>query len=89
MGLEKQPFVSYTLDQEKPDPLEKGKVFTLRLNAKEYQQLKEDMKMLHCTSESTTIKKLAEAGRNVLHSTLGVKILAWISDPSRRTREET
>lgn len=88
MTIEKKPWTNYTLDEDKPDPLEQGKVFTVRMSAIEYKQHKKDMELLHCTSEGTTLKKLAEIGRNVLHSTFTPKTLRWIADPARRTRRE-
>jgi hypothetical protein len=83
MPIEKKPFENYTLDEDKTDPLEQGKVFTLRLNAKEYSQLKEDMKDLNIKNESTTIKFLAGIGRNVLHGILGKKKIRWIFNKTR------
>jgi len=46
---------------------EKGKIFTIRLNAEELQDLKKDMKLLYQVKPSTAIKILWKVGRNVLH----------------------
>lgn len=78
MPLEKEPFRNYTLDQDKVDPLKTGKVFTIRLNAEQYQQLREDMKDFNIRNESSMIKLLATTGRNVLHGTLGRKNIRWL-----------
>lgn len=86
MPIEKQPFVNYTVGEK--DPLEEGKVFTVRLNAEEYKQLKEDMKDFNIKTESTTLKFLAECGRNVLHGTFGRNKLRWLFSPKRIKLEE-
>lgn len=87
MGLEKIPFRSYTLEEEKKDPLDVGKIFTVRLNAKEYAKLREDMKDWNIGQEGKTLKFLAEVGRNVLHSTFGRDKIRWLRSPTRRTGE--
>ena len=87
MPLEKTPFRSYTLDEDKPDPMEKGKIFTIRLNAKEYQEIKEFMKILSIKRESTTIKFLAQCGKNVLHNTFCMANLKWILSTKRKKEE--
>lgn len=83
MPIDKKPFTSYTLDEDKADPLEKGKVFTVRLNPEEYRELKEDMKDFNLTTESTALKLLAGIGRNVLHGMLSRKKLRWLFNPLR------
>lgn len=71
------------------NPLESGKVITVRLNVVEYKQLQDLQKALNLTTESSALKVAAMVGRNVLHATLGPEFLGWLSDPSRRTREAT
>jgi len=88
MALDKQPFRSYTLEENKVDPLEKGKIFTVRMNPEEYRVLLKDMKDFNIGRESTTLKLLAEIGRNVIHSTFGRSKIKWLMDPSRRKLEE-
>ena len=88
MTLEKKPFTSYTLDEDKKSPFEVGKVFTIRLNAEEYKQLKEDMKDLNLRNESTAIKLLADVGRNVLHGLLGKQKIKWLFNPNRAKLED-
>ncbi len=78
MTIEKEAFRSYTLEEDKPDPLETGKVVTMRLNSTEYKQLKEDMKDFNIRNESTMLKFLSEIGRNVTHSTFGRDRLKWL-----------
>jgi len=87
MVLTKKPFTNYTTDEDKKDPLESGKVFTIRLNAEEYKQLREDMKDFNIARESTMFKFLADTGRNVLHGTFGRDKLRWIFG-KRRVKEE-
>lgn len=76
-------FRSCTLDEDRKDPLESGKVFTVRLNAKEYLELKEDMKDFNLRNESTALKLLAGIGRNVLHGMLSRQKLRWLFNPAR------
>ena len=83
MSIEKQPFRNYRLDEDKPDPEKAGKVFTIRLNAKEYIELKEDMKMLNIGREGTAYKFVHDTGRNVLHTIFGRDNLRRIFDPRR------
>ena len=83
MVLEKEPFRGYTLDGEKKDPMESGKVFTVRLNAEEYRTLEADMKDWNIPGESTMLKLLADVGRNVLHGQLGRKKIRWLMRKDR------
>lgn len=87
MPLKKKPFVSYTLDEDKKNPQEAGKVFTIRLNAKEYRELREDMAILNIPREGTAYKFIHDTGRNVLHNTFGATGLKKIFNP-RRIKEE-
>lgn len=87
MPIEKKSFVNYTLDEDKADPKGAGKILTMRLNPKEYKQLREDMKLLNISRESTAYKFMHDTGRNVLHNTFGRANLRRIFDP-RRVKEE-
>jgi len=88
MTITKTPFVNYTLDEDKGNPLDAGKIFTIRLNAEEYQQLREDMKDFNLKNESTTLKLLAQIGRNVIHNTFTRQNIRWLFSPSRVKQEE-
>lgn len=88
MALTKEPFRNYTLEEDKKDPLDKGKIFTVRLNSTEYKQLKEDMKTFNLRNESTTLKFLAEIGRNVILNTFGAKKIRWLLSPNRVKLED-
>lgn len=83
MTIEKKPFVNYTLDEEKQNPIESGKIFTIRLNPQEYKQLKENMKDLNIPNESTCMKFLAEVGTNVLHGMFGRQKIRWLFSSKR------
>lgn len=87
MPLEKKPFVSYTLDEDKPDPMESGRRFTVRLNASEYKELKEHMKIFNLRNESTMLKLLAHIGGNVILNTFSPKKLKWLFSSDRRSKE--
>lgn len=87
MSLKKKPFVNYTLEEDKPDPLEVGRRFTVRLNAQEYKELKDFMRIFNLRNESTTLKLLAEVGKNVSVNTFGAQKLRWLFSPDRRSKE--
>jgi len=82
MVLEKHKFQSYT-DQEEIDN-RKGKIFTIRLNNDEYNQLVEAKKVLKQPKDSTAFKMLAEIGANVLHDSLTGNIIKTIFANKRR-----
>lgn len=83
MTIQKKPFRSYTLDEDKPFPEDSGKIFTVRLNSKEYIKLKEDMKDFNIRNESTMLKLLAVIGRNVIHGSLGRDRIKWLFSSER------
>lgn len=83
MNIEKKPFVSYTLEEDKKDPLESGKVLTCRLNPQEYKNILYFGKLLNISRDSTILKQLAIIGQNVLLNTFGADFLKWLSDSKR------
>lgn len=82
MTLEKQPFTNYRLGE--PEPLKEGKVFSLRLNPQEYQEIVEVMAILRISNHSTALKELAFIGKNVLTALFRPATLRWLTDGSRR-----
>lgn len=88
MSMEKPPFRSYTLDEDKKNPFEVGKVFTIRLNAEEYMELKADMKVWNVAQEGKMLKLHAKVGRNVLHNLFGASLIKWLTAPTRRKAEQ-
>lgn len=87
MSIKKEPFRSYTLEEDAKDPLEAGKICTIRLNSFEYKQLQEDMTDFNIARETTMLKFLAEVGRNVLHGTFGRQKLRWLFNEKRIKKE--
>lgn len=81
----KQPFVNYTIGEK--DPLVSGRVFTVRLNAREYEDLLKSMIILNISSDSTALKVLAEIGLNVVNTQLQAKTWRWLTDGNRRINE--
>ena len=81
MPLEKKPFVNYTIGEK--NPLEKGKIITVRLSPEEYKKLMYFSKILHISRDSTILKQLANVGQNVLISTFGGDFLKWLTDDKR------
>lgn len=64
MGIEKKPFVNYTLDE---DLKEKPDIFTIRLNKEERLFLNEQKRILEQPKDSTALKTLALIGAKVIH----------------------
>lgn len=87
MPISKVPFRSYTLDEQKPDTLETGKVFTVRLSGQEYQELLKAMTILNISSDSTCLKTLAKIGQNVAFTLLPNNLWRWLTDGARRVDE--
>lgn len=83
--IEKKPFQNYRIGE--PKPLEEGKIITVRFSAEEYKGLLYMSKILNISRDSTTLKKLAIVGQNVLMSTFGGDFLKWLSD-SERIKDE-
>jgi hypothetical protein len=81
MSLEKKPFVNYTVGEKQP--LEYGKVITVRMNPEEYKSLMVMAKTLHISRDSTVLKKLALVGQNVILSTFGIDFMRWLLDEER------
>lgn len=73
MALEKVPFESYRLEEERAR--DKSKVFPMRLNQQEQLMAKELMLLFNVKSPVTAIKFAAEVGRNVLHGTFGADLM--------------
>lgn len=65
MGIEKKPFVNYTLEEDKQ---KKGFItISLKLNLDEQAQLIKDKSKLRQTKDSTAIKQLMKIGSKVIH----------------------
>jgi len=72
-NLIKPPFTRERLDEEKDK--DKGKIFTVRLNEKEYADLLVAKRIIQQPKDSTTLKILAEIGSNVIQQELNGQIL--------------
>lgn len=64
MSLKKEPFRSYTLDEENK---EKPDVFTIRLNAEEREVLNKCKRLIEQPKDGTALKTLAWIGAKVIH----------------------
>ena len=71
--IEKQPFRSYQLDEDK-----KADVIALRLNKDERLALEKAKNILNQKKDGTTIKQLMTLGQIVLHDGLTGKVLSSI-----------
>lgn len=87
MVLEKVPFRSYDLS-EKADPLDKGKIISVRLNADEYKQLMIIAKSWRISRAGTVLKKLAFVGQNVVLSIFGIDFVKFLLDDKRIIDED-
>jgi len=86
MSIEKIPFQSYRLEEERAK--DKSKVFPMRLNENEQKMAKEIMLLLNLKSPVTAIKDAAEIGWNVLHSTFGSNLLKRLFAKTRIKLED-
>lgn len=84
MVLEKKPFVNYTLEEDKKE--EDSKVFTLRLNKEEQDNLKGCMVLLQQEKVGTALKQLANLGMFVLHERSMAHILGVLGDNIRKNK---
>jgi len=84
MGIEKEPFKSYKLEEEKEN--DKRRTFTVSVNQEEDKLLQEDKKILQQTKDSTALKQLAEIGHFVLHSSSAGKTLQIVLENKRRNK---
>lgn len=82
MVLEKKPFVSYRLDEEKQG--DKRETFTVSINKDERLWLNDGKKILNIGMDGTALKILARAGLNVLLATFGGKTMVYLTSEKRR-----
>lgn len=82
--IEKKPFVNYTLEEDKKE--EDSKVFTLRLNKEEQENLKGCMVLLQQEKVGTALKQLANLGMFVLHERSMAHILGVLGDNIRKNK---
>jgi hypothetical protein len=80
--LKKEPFVSYTTDEER-QVKPKRDVFSISLNPKERALLDKFKEEINCPHDSKALKLLAVAGANVINATLGATILKYLSSKDR------
>lgn len=90
MPLEKQPFVNYTLEEQK-EMGKYGRPFTLRCNKKEWEDLKALMAMFDVKGPGTAMKIAAFSYLRVLQSHLHPRYLAYLfkKDRARLSDYET
>lgn len=76
-------FTPTKLEEERED---KGKIFTIRLNAEELKNLKAAQNILQQEKDSTTLKQLAMFGLYVLHDRSTAYILQVLNDNIRKNK---
>jgi len=83
-NIEKEPFRSYTLDEDKEEA--GAKVLAVRLNKNELTRLQEDMKLIQQPKDSTALKTLAELGSIVIHDEKIALIMATMFKNKRNNK---
>jgi len=84
-GIEKKPFVSYTLDKDKDNNID---IFTVRLNKEERVLLEDSKQLLQQGKDSTCFKQLAKIGYTfVLHDKKMMNLLVTILDNKRKNKD--
>jgi hypothetical protein len=76
MSIENQPFTTRILEEDKDDKY--GKVFTVRLNKEQIEQLEWSKKVLSQPKDSTALKQVFEFGLFVLQQDLTGKVLTTV-----------
>lgn len=84
MVLERKPFERQRFDEDVEK--DKGKVFTIRLNAEELKNLREAQNVLQQEKDSTALKQLAMFGLYVLHDRSTAYILQVLNDNIRKNK---
>lgn len=81
-GIQKRPFEKQRLDEEGDD----RDMFTVSVNQEQREWLDAARAALDLKSDGQTLKILAEAGKNVLFSTVGPRNLRYLTRDDRRGR---
>lgn len=76
----------YSTRTEEERNKDKGKVFTIRLNAEELDNLKQAQNILQQEKDSTAVKQLAMFGLYVLHDRSNAYILKVLKDNIRKNK---
>ena len=87
MGLKKEPFITYTLEEErkwKP----KQDTMTVRLNEQERYNLMKAKKLLNIPSDSKALKFVFKVGLKTLINSFGEETLAYLFNPKRKKLSE-
>ena len=82
MSIIKQPFINYTLDEEREEAT--SETINVRLNADNREQLERLKWLLHETKDGTALKYALEIALNVLQSILSERSFIKICSETRR-----
>lgn len=82
MTIKKEPFQSYTLDEERIN--QKSKTFTIRISKKDEAWIKELKHIFDIKSDGTVLKLAARAYLNVLHGQIPADILRYVARKDRQ-----
>jgi len=85
-GIEKKPFVNYTLQEEKDSAQNDSQVFTIRLNRDEINNLRVAQNALQQEKISTCIKQLVTFGMFVLQERSTGKLLEVLGNNIRKNK---
>ena len=83
MPIEKKPFESYQLDEEKDS---KREILTISINKEERERLNGNKKLLEQPKDGTAIKQMMEIADFVIHDNFFGKMLKLVLDNKRRNK---
>jgi len=82
--IEKKPFIPYREEEERSK--DTSKVFAIRLNTQELENLKVAQEILQQDKDSTCVKQLAMLGLHVLHERSSAYLLKVLNDNIRKNK---
>lgn len=82
MTLEKKPFVSYTLDEDKKE--ESSEVLTIRINKDERALIDELKALMNFNNDAKAIKAGMQIAKNIIHGTFGAVFFRYLTSSTRR-----
>jgi hypothetical protein len=85
MGLDKVPYVNYTLDEDREEA--SSETINIRINEFERERLDRLKWFLHENKDGTALKYALEIAENVLHGILSEDSLRKICSQTRRKQE--
>lgn len=82
MTIEKKPFVTYALDEDKQES--SSEIITLRINKKERELIEELKRDMNNGQDAKILKAGLHVMKNVIHGTFGTKFFRYLTSQDRR-----